>query len=59
VTQRSYMISGLMNQCPLEFLCDLTQELCAPGKIGLVHTGFRVLIEIEERDFLSPSAEIT
>jgi hypothetical protein len=38
------------NSMPL--LCDLNQELRAPGKIGLVHTGFRVLLELKDEDFM-------
>ena len=36
----------------MELLCELTQELRAPGNIGLVHTGFRLVIELDDDDFL-------
>jgi formylglycine-generating enzyme required for sulfatase activity len=36
----------------MDILCELNKEIRAPGNIGMLHTGFRVVLELKPEDFL-------
>ena len=50
-TEQDYRVMGAAFSS-MALLCDLGQEFRAPGKTGLVHIGFRVLLELTGKDFI-------